>query len=214
MGRGYTSGKHFDARASEREQTSKGNKDGAATDWKPRGDATHAEPPHIRVSRDEDGKRTYEKRTAEEARQSGTEKDTDAVRGGTALNGGRSSSDEVVTVWLCGGGGEGGERENRRRRRGGGGENLRRFHAWREPRRNGPARPGRQPCWLHGRQAAASQLTAAAHYTGRGREGERKTASEQETLKRGGTLGRLARAREKSRGESVERASRVSQTGP
>lgn len=185
----------------------KGNKDGAATDWKPRGDATHAEPPHIRVSRDEDGKRTYEKRTAEEARQSGTEKDTDGARWNGVERVGRSSSDEVVTVWLCGGGGEEGEgRENRGRRRGGGGENLRRFHAWREPRRNGPARPGRQPCWLHGRQAAASQLTAAAHYTERGREEDRKTASEQETLKRRRNVRGLARAREKSRGESVERA--------
>lgn len=52
---------------------------------------------------------------------------------------------------------------------------------------------------MHGRQAAASRLTAAAHYTGREGEKERNGV-EAGDIPRGGQKG-VARAREKSRGE-------------
>lgn len=97
--------------------------------------------------------------------QSGMEK---RIRRCDAMSAGISSDDEAVTV-------HGDAMVEKRRRespeipcmesRGG----------------NRPARPGRQPCWLHGRQAAASRLTAAAHYTRR--ERERETARD---ISRGG----------------------------
>lgn len=122
----------------------------------------------------------------------------------------RSSGDEVVTMWW---------RTRRRRKKRarwnrGKEERISGDSTHGEPWRNGPARPGRQPCWLHGRQAAASRLTAAAYYTGRGRERERELG--QETFREGGGEWQrgTARAREKSRGESPCGEGLESSTGP
>lgn len=121
----------------------------------------------------------------------------------------RSSGDEVVTMWW---------RTRRRRKKRarwnrGKEERISGDSTHGEPWRNGPARPGRQPCWLHGRQAAASRLTAAAYYTGRGRERERELGQETFRGGRGWQRG-TARAREKSRGESPCGEGLESSTGP
>lgn len=160
----------------------------SATDWKPRGDTTHAKTPYpcFKGKRKKDAHRELRKERDRARRKKG-------YRRCDAVSVGISSDDEVVTVWRCDGGG--GETVGRRRRE--------------SPEipcmesREGTGQPDRAASLVgctEGRQLPAG-LPPPRLYVTRERERESRSMRHFERGDRGGT----ARAREKSRGESVER---------
>lgn len=127
----------------------------SASNWKPTEIRSRCGIPAGRTETEAHGNRR-----GESERASGTEKEASAWDE-EVYPAGRSRG-----VGVAGGGRGKGEIEEQEQR---GRRNLRRFHAWRTEER---ARPG----LLVARKAAASRLTAGAHYTGRSRERDRATA--------------------------------------